>query len=99
MLTQEESRMNLLKQWADDKFLKLLERHAWVATITSDHVENNYIVITAQKEGVVRKIAYLYTSAIERLHLNQLAEEVDKIFVHDRSKFIQELGIVGVQFF
>ena len=77
-----EQRMNILRRAADQQILKPLRTHGWATTVIGENEDGEYITIRAEKSGVTRTLALMYTSASDNRHYKQLDESVDHIFVN-----------------
>ncbi|QYD71130.1 hypothetical protein KZJ38_21465 [Paraburkholderia edwinii] len=77
-----ELRMDILRRAADQQILKPLQTHGWAASVTAADTGGEYLVISATKSGVTRKLALMYTSATDNRYYKRLDEIVDQIFVN-----------------
>jgi hypothetical protein len=77
-----ELRMDILRKAADQQMLKPLRTHGWTATIASEHVDGEYLTLSASKSGANHSIALMYSSATDNRHYRQLDATVDHIFTN-----------------
>jgi hypothetical protein len=77
-----EQRMAILRSAADQQIVKPFRTHGWVAEIADAKEDGEYLVITATKGGVTRRVALLYSSATDNQYYKRLEPEVDRIFTN-----------------
>jgi len=77
-----EQRMAILRSAADQQIVKPFRTHGWEADITSANENGEYLVITAAKGAVARRVALLYTSATDNAVYKTLDTAVDRTFTN-----------------
>jgi hypothetical protein len=77
-----EQRMKLLRNAADQQFVKPFRTHGWSATVSSENPSGEYLIVEATKSGVTRRVGLLYSSATDNLHYKALDAVVDHIFTN-----------------
>jgi hypothetical protein len=77
-----ELRMAILRSAADQQIVKPFRTHDWVAEITDAKDDGEYLVISATKGNVTRRVALLYSSATDNRYYKRLETEVDRIFTN-----------------
>jgi hypothetical protein len=77
-----EKRMAILRSAADQQIVKPFQTHGWSAEITDAKDDGEYLVITAIKSGVTRRVALLYSSATDNRFYKKLDSEVDRTFTN-----------------
>ena len=80
--TGVEQRMAILRSAADQQIAKPFRTHGWSAEITSAKDDGEYLVISAVKNGVTRRVALLYSSATDNRFYKKLDSEVDRTFTN-----------------
>ena len=74
--------MAILRSAADQQIVKPFQTHGWSAEITDAKDDGEYLVITAVKSGVTRRVALLYSSATDNKFYKKLDSEVDRTFTN-----------------
>ena len=87
-----EQRMAILRSAADQQIVKPFRTHGWVAEITDAKEDGEYLVITATKGTVTRRVALLYTSATDNKYYKRLETEVDRIFTNGALYMIESFA-------
>ena len=77
-----EQRMAILRSAADQQIVKPFRTHGWTADITEAKEDGEYLVVTAIKAHVTRRVALLYSSATDNKYYNKLDSEVDRTFTN-----------------
>ena len=80
--TGVEQRMAILRSAADQQIVKPFQTHGWSAEITDAKDDGEYLVITAIKSGITRRVALLYSSATDNSFYKKLDSEVDRTFTN-----------------
>ncbi len=75
-----QARFELLKRSVDEKIVGPLQSHGWQVSVDPTYHAGEYIAVTAERGGSVRKVAVLYSSGTGNPVYRQLAEQVDHIF-------------------
>jgi hypothetical protein len=77
-----EQRLAILRGSVDQQIVKPFRTHGWIADISQVVEEGEYIVITATKLGVTKRVALLYSSATDNRIYKTLDVEVDRTFTN-----------------
>jgi hypothetical protein len=77
-----EQRMAILRGAADQQIVKPFRTHGWSAEITEAKDDGEYLVVTAVKNDVTRKVSLLYSSATDNKFYKKLDSEVDRTFTN-----------------
>lgn len=72
-----QMRADILRRDADAKLVGPLRRHSWRSEIERVEPRGEYAVISAERNGLHRKIALLYSSATDNSVYRRLEAEVD----------------------
>ena len=76
----KQARFKILRDEAERKIVAPLRLHNWIANIDREVDAGEYLVISAERAGVSRRVAIFYTSATENGAYKQAATEVEHIF-------------------
>jgi hypothetical protein len=87
-----EQRMAILRSAADQQIVKPFRTHGWVAEITDAKEDGEYLVVTATKEAVTRRVALLYSSATDNKYYKSLEGEVDRTFTNGELYMIESFA-------
>jgi hypothetical protein len=77
-----ERRMEILRSAADQQIVKPFRTHGWSADISDAKDDGEYLVVTAVKNGVTRRVSLLYSSATDNKFYKKLDSEVDRTFTN-----------------
>ena len=80
--TGVEKRMEILRDAGTQQILKPFQTHGWHTTVSVEDSDGEYLVIEAEKTGVTRRVALLYSSATSNLVYKKLDTTVDHIFTN-----------------
>ncbi|MFA7340984.1 MAG: hypothetical protein WC028_29640 [Candidatus Obscuribacterales bacterium] len=78
----KEMRMASLRQSLEHQILDRFKAHEWVAEISDEGVDADYIVVTARKLDTVKRLAVLYSCATDNKIYKRLDAQVDRIFTN-----------------
>jgi hypothetical protein len=87
-----EQRMAILRSAADQQIVKPFRTHGWTAEITEAKEDGEYLVITAARADVTRRVALLYTSATDNKYYKKLDSEVDRTFTNGELYMIESFA-------
>lgn len=90
-----EARMKLLGDSVESNIFDPLRVQRWAFQTIENNTVGEYIVVEARKGDAVKKIALLYTSSMDRHHLQRLDAAMDAIHTNEVGFFVQrhEVGI------
>ncbi|MCE7030921.1 YaaC family protein [Jiella avicenniae] len=91
----QNPRIKLLKQDAEQRFLKPFRSHGWSANIILEHDYHSSIEIEAVKAHRKVRIGLLYSSATENSHYRILASSCERIF-HSGSAYMLDSFAHGI---
>lgn len=80
--TGADLRMNILRKAADQQILKPLRTHGWTASIATEYLDGEFIILNATKSSATHKVALMYTSATDNRLYRLLDKTVDHIFIN-----------------
>ena len=80
--TGVEQRMAILRGSIEQQIVKPFRTHGWLAEITGAVEAGEYMVVTARKLDVTKKVALLYSSATDNGVYKKLDAEVDRTFTN-----------------
>jgi hypothetical protein len=87
-----EQRMAILRSAADQQVVKPFRTHGWTADVTEAREDGEYLVITAVKKNVTRRVALLYSSATDNKYYKGLDSRVDRIFTNGELYMIESFA-------
>jgi hypothetical protein len=82
MSTGWESRLAILRRDTESKLLEPLRTHGWTGSIERVVGQGEYLLVKAQRSGVVHRVAVMYTSATANAVYKALAPQVEHIFIN-----------------
>jgi hypothetical protein len=82
--------MQILRDAADQQIVKPLRTHGWDVDAPTENQRGEYLLISAQKAGVTRRMALLYTTGIDKIHYKALDGNVDAIFVNGEPRGLSQ---------
>jgi len=77
-----EQRLAILLRDTEIKLLEPLRTHGWTAVIEREVEQGEYLLVKAERAGVVHRVAVMYTSAIANDVYKALAPQVEQIFIN-----------------
>lgn len=90
-----EGRMKILNDSVESNILDLLRAQGWAYQTIENNTAGEYIVVEARKGETIKKIALLYTSSMERSHLQRVDAAADTIHTNEIGFLVQrhDVGI------
>ncbi len=80
--TGVELRLAILRGSIEQQIVKPFRTHGWIAEITASVEAGEYMIVTATKLNVTKRVALLYSSATENSVYKRLDAEVDRTFTN-----------------
>lgn len=82
MSTGWEIRLGILRRNTEKKLLEPLQTHGWITAIEREVEHGEYLLVKAERAGVVHRVAVMYTSATDNAVYRALEPQVEHIFIN-----------------